>query len=118
MMALSLPAAATETIVCSNGDRASISVLLGAMDVIAVVKVDIEASGKNWSTAGEGASRITVGQAFETADQMLIDLTDENLNQIVAQLRLFKASEAEDHVAAGTLRIVGAGAFAVTCEGP
>ncbi len=117
-MALSLPAAATETMVCSSGNEVSISVLLGAMDVISVVKADLEAAGKTWSTAGEGASRIAIGQAFETADQMLIDLTDENLAAIVAQLRLFKASEGDDVVTAGTLRITDVGAFAVTCEGP
>ena len=104
--------------VCSAGDKASIAVLLGAMDVIAVVKVDIEAGSKTWSTSAEGAARIIVGQAFETADQMMIDLTDENVNAVVAQLRLYKASEGEDYAAAGTLRIAGAGAYAVTCEGP
>jgi hypothetical protein len=118
ILALSLPAAATETMTCSAGEQASISVLLGAMDVVAVVKVDMEAGGKSWSTAADGVQRITVGQAFETADQMMIDLTDENLNTVVAQLRLFKASEADDYVSAGTLRVSGVGAFAVSCEGP
>jgi hypothetical protein len=36
----------------------------------------------------------------------------------LAELRLFKASEGETYARAGTLRIVGMGAWAVSCEGP
>ena len=42
---------------------------------------------------------------------------DKDFNKI-AELRLFKASEADAYVSSGTLRIVGMGAWAVACEGP
>jgi hypothetical protein len=118
MLALPLPAAATETMICAAGDEASAAILLGAMDVIAVVKADIEIGDQHWSTSEGSGTRITVGQAFETSDQVLIDFTDANVNAIVAQLRLFKTAEGDRLATAGTLRIAGAGAYAVVCEGP
>jgi hypothetical protein len=104
----------------------SIRVLLGAMDVIAVNTVEIEASGRKWSTAGgEGVTLITKGQAFETADQIWIDMTDESVNEVVARLRLFKAlDEGEETESAGTtvtggvLAMPGIGAWAMSCSGP
>ena len=118
MILTSVPARATEWLICSDGDKASFSVLLGAMDVIAVNDIKIEAGGKMWSTTPGEGTLVTKGQAFETADQMWIDVTDENVAAVVAQLRLFKASEAEDAVSGGTLRMPGVGAWAVSCTGP
>jgi hypothetical protein len=122
---MALPAHATEWMDCGDPTKTvSIRVLLGAMDVIAVNTVEIEASGAKWSTtAGEGATLITKGQAFETSDQIWIDMTDESVNEIVAKLRLFKAlddgGEADaSTVIGGTLAMPGIGAWAVSCSGP
>jgi hypothetical protein len=117
-MATAVPAQATEWLNCSDGDKASFNVLLGNMNVIAVDTIEVEAGEKKWSTRDAGATRITKGQAFETTDQIYIDVTDDKMDAIVAQLRLFKASEGEDYVSAGTLRVVGVGAWALTCSGP
>jgi hypothetical protein len=118
VIAAAVPAQATEWLNCSDGDKASFNVLLGNMNVIAVDTIDVEAGGKKWSTRDPSATAITRGQAFETADQIYIDVTDDKMDAIVAQLRLFKASEGEDYVSAGTLKVTGIGAWAVTCSGP
>jgi hypothetical protein len=118
VIATAVPAQATEWLNCSDGDKASFNVLLGNMNVIAVDTIEVEAGGKKWSTRDVGATPITKGQAFETADQIYIDVTDDKMDAIVAQLRLFKASEGEDYVSAGTLKVTGVGAWAVTCSGP
>ena len=118
VIATAVPAQATEWLNCSNGDKASFNVLLGNMNVIAVDTIDVEVGGKKWSTRNTSATPITKGQAFETADQIYIDVTDDKMDAIVAQLRLFKASEGEDYVSAGTLKVPGIGAWAVTCSGP
>ncbi|MBC8037639.1 MAG: hypothetical protein H7X89_10535 [Rhizobiales bacterium] len=118
LVASTAPAQATEWLICSNGDKASISVLLGQMEVIAVADIMIEVGQKKWSTKGDGATLITKGQAFETKDQIWIDVTDANVAGIVAQLRLFKASEGDDYVSGGILRVADEGAWAVTCSGP
>lgn len=118
LIAAAGPAKATEWLNCSDGDKVSFNVLLGQMNVIAVDTIEVEAGGKRWSTRAGDGTPITKGQAFETADQIYIDVTDSNVDAIVAQLRLFKASEGEDYVSAGTLRVAGVGAWAVTCSGP
>jgi hypothetical protein len=118
MIAAAGPAKATDWLNCSDGDKASFNVLLGHMNVIAVDTVEVEAGEKRWSTRGGDGTLITKGQAFETSDQIYIDVTDAKVDAIVAQLRLFKASEGEDYVSAGTLRVAGVGAWAVTCSGP
>ena len=118
VIATVVPAQATEWLNFFDGDKASFNVLLGNMNVIAVDTVEVEAGGKKWSTRGGDATSITKGQAFETADQIYIDVTDDKMDAIVAQLRLFKASEGEDYVSAGILRVAGVGAWAVTCSGP
>ena len=122
---LALPARATEWMDCGDAEKAvSMRMLLGAMDVIAVNTIEIEAAGKTWSTAGaNGEIRITTGQAFETADQIWVDVTDENVGQIIAKLRLFKASDDTEglensYAAAGTLSLPGLGVWAISCSGP
>ena len=118
MLTLASPAQATETVTCSaDGDAASIDVLLGAMDVIAFVNATVTVDDRVWSTdrSGNGEVKITLGQAFEDDERMLIDLTNENVNAIVARLRLFKAAEQSDFAMGGTLTVAGVGAWAVTC---
>jgi hypothetical protein len=123
--AMALPAHATEWMDCGDPmDAIRIRVLLGAMDVIAVNTVEIVANGAKWSTeAGGGATVITKGQAFETADQIWIDMTDEQVNGIVARLRLFKAMDDGGEadavpVIGGTLEMPSVGAWPVSCSGP
>ena len=117
---LAAPAAATESIVCASDDKAaSIDVLVGlGLDVVSISRATIEAGGKSWATDAAGEQKIAVGQAFEDAEKLIVDFTDEGVSTIVASLRLFKASEGEDYVSGGTLRVAGAGAWAVTCSRP
>ena len=120
LFGLAAPARATEWLECSAGEgKPSIRLLLGAMNVIAANTIEIEAGGKTWSTrSGLGVIPITKGQAFETPDQMLVDVTDADVNEIVAQLRLFTASDGDKTVYGGTLRLKGLGVWAVSCSGP
>lgn len=122
---MALPAHATEWMECTDPTGSiSMRVLLGAMDVIAVNTVEITASGRKWSTVAEqGVTLITNGQAFETSDQMWIDMTDEAVNEVVARLRLFKGiddggEEGPATVTGGVLAMPGVGAWPVNCSGP
>ena len=122
---LALPARATEWMDCGDAEKTvSLRLLLGAMDVIAVNTIEIEAAGKTWSTTGaQGAIRVTTGQAFETADQIWVDVTDENVGKIIAKLRLFKASDDTEgldngYAVAGTLSLPGFGVWPISCSGP
>ena len=120
LVALAVPAAGTESIVCASEDQtASVDMLVGlGLDVVAVDRVTVEARGRTWATNVDGEQKIVVGQAFEDGEKLFVDLTAEGMAPIVASLRLFKASEGEDYASGGTLKVTGVGAWAVTCSGP
>jgi hypothetical protein len=116
------PALATEWLNCADRDgAASMDLLLGAMDIAAVAGMTISTGDRVWASHVEygPGDPVTVGQAFETADMLLVDAMDEAVANKVAELRLFKTSEGEggELVYAGTLRILGHGAWAVACSG-
>ena len=116
------PALATEWLNCADADgAASMDLLLGAMDVVAVAGMTVSVGDQVWASHVEygPGEPITVGQAFETADMLLVDAMDEGMVAKIAELRLFKASEGDGpDIYAGTLRIPGHGAWAVSCSGP
>lgn len=121
LAALATPSSATEWVNCSDAQgQASFDFLVGAPDVISIVGLTISVGDKVWASEvayGPGEP-VTVGQAFEDADTILVDAMDENLTVKIAELRLFKASEGDaETVYAGTLRIPGHGAWAVSCSG-
>ena len=108
---------ATETMVCTSSDGGpEVSMLMGTLDVASIVTASIVHDGKTWATNGEGAMKIVVGQAFESATQLFVDFTDEGLSTKVAELRLAKAGEEGIFAAGGTIRLPGSGAWAVNCS--
>jgi hypothetical protein len=114
------PALATEWLNCSDRDgAASIDLLLGTLDVVSIAGMTISVGDKAWASHVEyGPGEIvTVGQAFETPEALVVDVMNEGVTTKIAELRLFKASEADTFVYAGTLRIPGHGAWAVSCSG-
>jgi hypothetical protein len=125
VLALAVPAQATERIDCSDGDalNAGVSLLVGAGEVLSVVAAKLDVGDRHWVTSedyaeGEGSLPLAVGQAFEDAETIRVDLMDGSVADKLAELRLFKASEGRDVAYAGTLRAPGLGAWAVTCTGP
>ena len=122
LCALASPVAATEWLNCSDRDgAASIDLLLGAMDVAAVVGVTLSSGDDVWASHVEygPGEPIAVGQAFETPELLAVDFMDEALANRIAELRLFKAEGADGApVHGGTLRLVEGGAWAVSCSGP
>lgn len=118
---LATPSLATEWVNCSDAaGAASFSYLAGALDVLSVVALTASTGEQVWASdvAYGPGEPIVVGQAFDTGDTILIDAMDESVNRIVAQLRLFRATEGQEIVLAGTLRIPGEGVWAVSCTGP
>lgn len=119
VLALATPAGATEWIACSaEGDAASANILVGMVDVLSIAQANVEAGDKKWATDVTGEGGLRIGQAFENADTIVVDFTDEGVSSIIASLRLFKATEGDNSATAGTLRVAGVGAWAVTCSGP
>ena len=113
------PAAATGTLECDAVDgRAGLRLTVGSLPVLSVVRMDIAVGEEIWSTDEAAGRPIRVGQAFQTADSWRIDATDPNVEAVVAEVRLWSASEGSDTAFAGTLKVTGGGAFAIACVGP
>jgi hypothetical protein len=118
---LATPSFATEWVNCVAPDgAATFDFLVGTVDFLSIAGLNITTGEKVWaSSAAYGpGDPVAVGQAFESGDMILIDAVDEGMSAKVAELRLFKATEAEELVYGGTLRIAGYGAWPVSCTGP
>lgn len=118
---LCTPALATEWVNCAAPDgAATFDYLAGTLDVLSIVGLTISTGERVWASdvAYGPGEPIAVGQAFETADMILVDAVDPNVTTTIAELRLFKAKEADAVALGGTLRIPGHGAWPVSCTGP
>ena len=113
------PASATGTVDCEAPEgAASLALTIGSLPVLGVVHMEVTAGDRTWSTRGSGDGAISIGQAFRDGERWLIDATDPNVEGVVAEVRLNQAIEEGDMALAGTLRIPGTGAWAITCIGP
>jgi hypothetical protein len=121
MLLLATPTHATEWIFCDNADdTASVGVLVGGFDFVNIIATQMHIGDEDWSSSeayGEGKP-IVPSQAFIGDDQIIIDFTDGDYNETIAQLRVYLAAEGDDYVQGGVLRVPGRGAWVVTCEGP
>ncbi|SMH47853.1 hypothetical protein [Mesorhizobium australicum] len=111
------PAQATGELSC-GGEGVGIDLLVGHMDVLSIARAVITIGGESWSTAPDimPGTPITVGQGFEDDRMLAVDFTDENVNEIIARLRVVKAEEGDSRVAGGVFTFKGKGAFVVDCS--
>lgn len=113
------PAFASCSIDCLSPDGdASVSLTIGSVPVLAIVGAFVEADGKSLEFNRGGENTIVLGQAFREDGVLKADFTDPNVERVMAEIRLFTASEGEENVTAGTLRVDGAGVWALQCTGP
>jgi hypothetical protein len=115
------PAHATEWVSCTTPEgEASFDFLVGSLDVLIISGLNVSVGEQVWASSpsyGPG-DPITVGQAFEDDEVVMIDTMNEDLSATIAQLRLFKAEEGDNPIVySGTLRIVDHGAWTVSCIG-
>ena len=116
---LATPSLATEWVNCSDANgAATFSYLAGTLDVLAIAGLNISVGDKVWASdvAYGPGDPVAIGQAFESADTVLVDAMTPDMSAKVAELRLFKASEGDSFVSAGTLRMPGQGVWAVSCS--
>lgn len=108
-------AQATSSISCSDGNGNGVDIGLGSVPGMAIISAHVVADGAQMSMADE---QLSVSQAFADGESIRIDFTDTNLEGVLARVRLFQTDEADDYVLAGTLEVIGVGAYAVICDGP
>lgn len=121
VIVLSAPAAATEWIYCGDTTgEVQIGLLAGHFQFLEVNRANFSVGDEQWSTNPElePGKPIAIGQHYSGDNQLLIDLTDVNAEETMAELRIFTADEGEDYVQGGVLRVPGYGAWVVSCEGP
>lgn len=115
------PAFATEWVHCADAaGAASFDYLSGdGLDVLSISALTVSAGERVWaSDAANGpGDPVSVGQAFEDADTVLIDALDKDAVKI-AELRLNKAGDGDTRVLGGTLAVKGLGAWVVSCDPP
>lgn len=113
------PAVATEWVHCNDPtSTVTVGLLLGS-EPMAVAGIILSHEDQVWASAaayGPG-DPIAITQGFEDDGRLYADLKDGK-DAPLARLRLVKAVEGDAYVSAGTLAIVGKGAWGVTCEGP
>ncbi len=114
-LALTGGAQATSSISCHDGNGNGVDLGLGNVPGMAIISATVVGEGTTLSMADD---QISTSQAFADGESIRIDFTDPNLEGVLARVRLFQADEEIDFVMAGTLELVGVGAYAVTCEGP
>jgi hypothetical protein len=109
---------ATGELTCSNGEGVSVDLLVGHLDVLSVARATVDIGDKSWSTQPEimPGEPITVGQAFEDDNQLLLDLMDKDMAVVLGRLRVFKAAEGDTNVTGGVFSFKGVGAFVVDCS--
>lgn len=117
-LAATFPALATGSIACRSEAGASVDLTIGFTITSAVIGVSMTAGGTDWSTHATDAVPIVIAQSFFQDDKILLDIADQNLETIVARLRLFVATEGYEQAMAGTLQITDVGVYAVSCLGP
>lgn len=115
----SAPATATEWIYCSDPEATvDVGFLLGSVGAFMPAGATLRYKTQHWTTNeayGDGAL-MTVGQGFSDQSMLVVDLYDEGVNAPIAELRVWKAEEGDLTAHAGTLRIPGQGAWAVSCD--
>lgn len=113
------PAMATEWVHCADaGGAASFDYLAGdGTGVLQISAVTITGAEKVWASdpANGPGDPVSIGQAYEDGAMVLIDAMDKDFGKL-AELKLFKAGEADAVALGGTLRIVGQGAWTVSCD--
>jgi hypothetical protein len=112
------PATAAGWMSCSDsGGLASFDYFIADQADFNVTAVTVTASERVWASdpANGPGDPIYVGQFYDDPTGTLVDAIDEVFNK-VAELKLFKAVEADAIAYGGTLRIVDVGAWAVSCS--
>jgi hypothetical protein len=120
LMLFARPGLATESIICSSADeKAAMGFVVGTTPGLNPLSLTLVVNGKSWATKPEGKQTpILIAQAFSDDDGMKIDITDDNAERIIAKLRVTHGhDEGSEPVTAGTLMIVGEGAWPVICAG-
>ena len=115
--ALSVPALAGEGLMCS-GDGVETHFPVGGgvgFGLLDGSTITLDGAVAYASDPAAGGIAIQVSEAFSGNHRIEIDFADPNMEQVLAEIRLFWTEEESDPVYGGTLKIPGRGAWAISC---
>ncbi len=118
LLATSTSAWASAAITCQSSGGATVHLQAFISSELLVTNVEIIANGTHWSTHNVDAEQIVIMQSFSDGESIKIDLSDPNIENTIAKIRLFGADEGANVALAGTLQIPEVGVYALICEGP
>ena len=110
-------AGATGNIVCQSQDGVVVDIQVSNLAASVVSGIEIRTQDRLLSTKMDRGETVFVLQHFIAGDRILIDVTDDNFERIVARIRLFVDLEGDEQTIAGPVRIEGLGVYAMSCEG-
>ena len=119
VLASGAPVHAAEWLTCSNPEQGvELSLLLGADFALGPVAARLHTRGQSFVTdAAYGAGDLmAIAQSYFGPDLIQVDLRDENLNELLARVRLLQAEADGKVVRVGTVELFGAGVWPVICD--
>jgi hypothetical protein len=119
VLASGAPVHAAEWLTCSNADEAvELSLLLGADFALGPVAARLHTRGQSLVTdSAYGAGDLmAIAQSYLGPDLIQVDLRDENLNELLARVRLLQAEADGQMVRVGTVELFGASVWPVICD--
>ena len=120
--AMAAPAAATEWIYCGDAAGHVQIGVLANFGLFSFSRGTLRVGSENWSTQPEAepepAKPMLALESFADANQLYVKFADEQMETILADLRVVIVTEGDEYVQGGVLDVPGKGAWVVTCEGP
>ena len=113
-----VPSLASFGLMCSGPDGVDVSIPLGAGPGVSPLSAEIRAAEQVWTTVSgvAGAIEIMPAQAAALDTRLYFDFTDPNFEELVAEVRLFRADTEDEPVYGGPLRLAGHGAWPIACQ--
>lgn len=121
MLASAGTANATSEIVCANGaDTVNVILSVSTSEAITVLRAAVVIDDDTWSSdpAVRPGRPISVGQAYEDRNTLLVDFTSGPAEPVIARLKMVKASEGDVTVTGGVFAFQDRGAWAMDCSDP
>lgn len=102
--------------VATDDSGASISIGIGRLPVLVIISAFVTAEGLDWTLDGRAGTQISVGQAFNDNDRVLVDFVDTNIEEILISLRLHRGMTGKSVAEGGVLVVHNVGTYPVKCE--
>lgn len=125
-LGLVAPALATETMHCAALDDSEtyVEMNLGFAAVESPTWIRIGTGDEFWTSLAPdlaedpAAVAVTIAQSFSDARGLAVDVADDNVNNLLASVRIFRIEEVDTIHQYGWLQLHGRSVHPIACDGP